>query len=293
MSVKIVTSIFSNLHGTKFGGRPSRGGHYRWSLLSLLKMKDADFTCYCSHNELEDLERFFFNENGVDKNQLTIKPFDLETHYFKELFDKYKDYEKAKSSDRCLEVQYMKFVWGLAESEIGDYEYIYWFDAGLSHCGLIPNKYLSLSGPHNRGYYESSLFNNVFLNNLIKVTGDKFLVVAKENHRNYWSGTVNPKHYKDFDSSRHIIGGFFGGKKNIFSDVVKLFDEYAHNIVEADNYMYHEEELFSLIFRNHQELFHSLEFDIWWHEDERVAGANMEELCKNNKSFYKIIEELN
>jgi len=52
MSVKFITSIYSDLYGTEFGGRPNRGGHYRYSLLSLLKMTDADFLCYTSDREL-------------------------------------------------------------------------------------------------------------------------------------------------------------------------------------------------------------------------------------------------
>ena len=76
MSVKIITSIYSDLHRSKFGGRPSRGGHYRWSLLSLLKMSDADFVCYTSERELEDLENFFYTQNNVDKNKLKLVTYD-------------------------------------------------------------------------------------------------------------------------------------------------------------------------------------------------------------------------
>ena len=57
MSVKFITSIYSDLHGTEFGGRPGRGGHYRFSLLSLLKMTDADFLCYTSDREINDLTK--------------------------------------------------------------------------------------------------------------------------------------------------------------------------------------------------------------------------------------------
>ena len=46
MSIKILTCIYSDLSGTEFGGRHARGGHYRWSLLSLLQITDADFLCY-------------------------------------------------------------------------------------------------------------------------------------------------------------------------------------------------------------------------------------------------------
>ena len=57
--VKFITAIYTDLYGTEYGGRLSRGGHYRWSLLSLLKMTDADFLCYTSERELESLQEFF------------------------------------------------------------------------------------------------------------------------------------------------------------------------------------------------------------------------------------------
>ena len=63
MKVKFITAIYSNLNGTKFGGRQSRGGHYRYSLLSLLKMTDADFLCYTNQEEFDDLENYFFVQN--------------------------------------------------------------------------------------------------------------------------------------------------------------------------------------------------------------------------------------
>lgn len=291
MRVKFITAIYSNLYGTKFGGRISRRDHYRWSLISLLKMTNADFTCFCPQEELEELETFFFTINNIDRNQLEFKVFDLENHYFKDLFDKYKNYESSKVSDRCIELQYMKFIWTYNETK--DYDYYYWIDAGLSHCGLIPNKYLSLTGPHNRGYYESNLFNNNFLEKLVNITDDKFVVISKENRRNYWSGTVNQKHFTNFDNSRHIIGGLFGGNKILFNEIVNLFEKYVYRVTEEDNFLYHEEDIMTLLFRNHNELFTPLEFDIWWHEDERIAGADIEKLCRENKSFYKILEELN
>ncbi|NBU82020.1 MAG: hypothetical protein EBS55_10275, partial [Flavobacteriaceae bacterium] len=183
------------------------------------------------------------------------------------------------------------FIWFLNEDK--SYDYYYWIDAGLSHCGLIPNKYLTLSGPHNRGYYESSLFNNLFLINLIKKTGDKFSIIGKENDRNFWSGTVNPKHFFNYDRTIHIIGGMFGGRKELWETIVELFREYVYKVSEEDGRLYHEEDIMTLMFRNHSELFNDFYFETWWHENERIEGTNMEEHVKNNKSFYKILTELN
>ena len=165
MKTKIVTAIYSDLYGTKFGGRIGRRDHYRWSLLSLLKMTDADFVCYTSENEYESLIEFFYNENKVDKEKLKFKIFNLENNNVKEVILKWKDFKSTKTSDRCIEIQYMKFYWSL--NEIDGYDNVFWVDSGLSHCGLIPNKYLPITtSNNNRHYYESDLFNNKFLNNL-------------------------------------------------------------------------------------------------------------------------------
>jgi hypothetical protein len=289
--VKFITAIYANLYGTELGGRPNRHGHYRWSLLSILKMTNADFICYTSDEEFDDLVKFFYIENNISNEKLQIVKFNLFNNEFSEIINKYKDVEGIKRGDRCIEIQYMKFLWFLTEDKT--YDYYFWIDAGLSHCGLIPNKYLSLTGPHNQGYYESPLFNNVFLNNLIKNTGDKFTLIGKENERNFWSGTVNPIHFIEYNRSIHIIGGMFGGRKELWERIVQLFKGYVYKVTEYDNRLYHEEDIMTLMFRNHPELFHDYYFETWWHEDERMAGTDMAEHVKNNKSFYKILEELN
>ena len=47
------------------------------------------------------------------------------------------------------------------------------------------------------------------------------------------------------------------------------------------------------MFRNHESLFNMYQFDTWWHEDERIVGLDINEHLNINKSFYKILEELN
>jgi hypothetical protein len=288
---KFITCIYDNLFGTELGGRINRGGHYRFSLLSILKITDADFVCYTSEKEIESLKEFFYGEHNVNPSKLELKVYDIKNCYTSELINKYKDLESTKHSDRCIEIQYMKFFWFLLEDM--SYENYYWIDAGLSYCGLIPNKYLSMEGSHNRGYYESTLFNNNMLKNLIKKTKGKFIVIGKENQRNYWSGTVNPKHYINHDASKHIIGGLFGGTKENFEKMVNIFREYVYNITKEDEKLYHEENIMSVIYRNFQNEIEILDFDTWWHENERISGLDMESHLKENKSFYKILEELN
>lgn len=290
---KFVTSIYCDLHGTDLGGRPSRGSHYRYSLKSLLKMTEADFVCYTSDREIDSLKEWFFKENGVTEDRVEFKIFDLRNFIFSEKINALKNVEQTKSSHRCIEIQYSKFIWSYNEFNIGDYENVYWIDAGLSHSGIIPDKYLFVEGGWGNRYFESSLFNNKFLNNLINFTGDKVLNLAKDNLRNYWSGTVPQKYYKQHCQDRHIIGGLFGGKKDKFKNYCELFFDYTNKLLD-DKYLYQEENIMSLIYYNHPELFVSKYFDTWWHEDERMPGIDdMKKFTEINKSFYKMLEELN
>lgn len=289
--IKFITAIYSDLYGTELGGRPNRYHHYRWSLLSLLKMTDADFVCYTSDREYNDIKSFFYDNHKINEDKLRIIVFDLNQNKYNKLIKKYKNIEQIKKGDRCLEIQYMKFVWFTFEDM--SYDYYFWIDSGLSHCGLIPNKHLSLLGSHYRGYYESQLFNNKFLQNLISNTGDKFTIIGKENHRNFWSSTVNVSHFDKYDNSIHIIGGLFGGKKEIYSEITNLFEKYLYQVTESDNRLYHEEDIMTLMFRNHETLFNRFHFDTWWHENERIAGLDIQKHISENKSFYKILEELN
>ena len=228
MKTKIITCIYSDIYGTELGGRESRKDHYRFSLLSLLKMSDADFVCYTSNREKNDLENFFYTQHNIDRNKIEFIVFDLQSTKHKDLILKYKNIEKTKKSDRCVEIQYSKLNW--FENEDKTYDYYFWFDSGLSHTGIIPNKYLSSEG--YRGYFESSLFNNKFLQNLINFCEDKFVVISKDNVRNFWDGTVNEKFYTKYDNSLHVIGGMFGGKTELWETIINKFNNY---LVEITN----------------------------------------------------------
>ena len=282
-----MTSIYSDLYGSDMGGRPGRKDHYRFSLLSLLKMTQADFVCYTSERELESLSEFFYKQHQISQEKLKFVVFDLNNNEYSQYINEVKNIDSIRTSDRCYEIQYSKFSW--FKNEDKSYDYYFWFDAGLSHTGLIPDKYLNAEG--YRGYYESTLFNQKFLDNLINYIGDKFLLVAKENSRNFWEGTVDPKFYTTYDNSVHVIGGFFGGKTELWDKVVSEFDKSVKMILPEQKRLFYEEHFMSLMYQNHKDWFKTLNFDIWWHEDNFKEGTK--EFFQQNKSFYKILEELN
>jgi hypothetical protein len=253
-------------------------------------MTDADFLCYTSDREIESLKEFFYSQNNISENQLKFQIFDLENCKFKDLINSRKNVEDIKRGDRCIEIQYSKFSWWWNEDK--SYDNYYWVDAGLSHCGLIPLKYLDEQHHSMRRFYESRLFNNDFLKNVIEDTGDKFLLFGKENDRNYWSGTVDPKWYVNYDRSIHVIGGMFGGHRDKWDNIVTTFENYVQSVLGNDNGLPHEEQIMTLMYFNHQDLFYRKHFDIWWCRDNAPQGTS-DELFKNNKSFFKILEEFN
>jgi hypothetical protein len=289
MSVKFITAIYNDLYGTEFGGRIGRAGHYRRSLLSLLKMTDADFLCYTSQRELESLEQYYYEECSISREKLKFQVFDIADTKFRDIINQHKNLEVAKQSDRCVEIQFSKFHWWWNEDK--SYDYYYWIDAGLSHCGLFAQKYLGTSDYYAQNY-ECSLFNNLCLQNLIDKTGDKFLLVGKDNVRHFWAGTVHPRWYTEFDASIHVIGGIFGGRRDLWDNVVTLFENYLENIIVTDKSIPHEENVMSLMYFNNKELFELIKFDHWWCRD-NAPREIPDNFFDNYISFNKIFEELN
>jgi hypothetical protein len=116
--------------------------------------------------------------------------------------------------------------------------------------------------------------------------------------KNYWSGTVNRKWYNEFSMDLHVIGGMFGGHRDTWDRVVNLFEKYTEDILKEDKGLPAEENVMSLMYYNHKELFVTKYFETWWHEDNYHSFfGNQTQDVKNNyfentKSFYKILEEL-
>ena len=293
MRTLFVTCLYSKLFGSEFGGRDSRDGHYKNSLKSLLKMSDAQFICYTSENQINDLETFFYKQNNFSEDQIQFKIYDLKNCEFHNKISELKKTQSNLLNDRCYEIQYSKFFWCLENCDNPNYDYVFWIDAGLSHSGLIPPKYLYQTKGYWEKYFESKLFNNNFLNNLITHTDEQIVVCAKENQRNHWSKTLPKKYYNSYSFDRHIIGGLFGGKKEKLKHFCNLFGQNIRNVLNNETELYLEENIMSLIFSNNNEIFNPLLFDIWWHEEDSIPGVDLKELTLKEKSFYKIIENLN
>lgn len=292
--ITIISAVFNNLYGTPYGGRPSRETHYYSSLKTLTKMSDAKFIVYS--NETDKLSTFL-TDNILSDVEMTLISFDLKNIPVYDKIQKLKNLEEMKQSVRCFELQYLKIFWLLNNLQnINDTDYIYWFDAGLSYSGLIPDRYLNPSGgTYYDKYFNSSLYSNTFLNCLIQYTGDKFFAIGKNNTTFYWSNTIPNQYYTNLCKEHHIIGGFFGGKKTIVQNICNQFLDLLNQLLDNEKELYSEEQIMTALYYNNISLFKPHFFDLWWHEDNigNLFEGKEKEILSNNRSFYRILEDLN
>lgn len=263
MKSKFVTAIYSNLNGTKYGGRQSRFYHYRYSLLSILKITDADFVCYTSAEEVDELKLFFYIENKIPIQKLKLIPYSLDNGSLQNLIQSHKDYEKAKKSDRCIEVQYLKFDWLSNSITCDSYDNYYWIDAGLSYCGLFPNKYLNLNIKDHpiKYYYECSIFSNEFLKCLSCFHKEKIFIIGRNNSQKLEQRVPEEFFSKNEQFKYHTIGGLFGGNAKYIKNLCKLFSLTSEAITNKTKNLYSEEQILSVIYSNNQNFFILKNFD--------------------------------
>jgi hypothetical protein len=281
MKTLIYTSIYSNLWGTEFGGRPSRHYHYRSSLKNILNLEADKFICFVPQEELDDLKNHFYVKWGVSPEKLEFIVFDLyETKYFDKI-RRLKDLELMKTIDRCFEVQYNKFFWYDMLENKDQYERIYWFDAGLSHSGLFPED-LAYGVGYDR-YFSFTPFNQNFLMRLNNLSNDKFILVGKNNTgRFFWSQTLPEKYYKQYNRDYHVIGGFFGGKPDMFKTFRDEFENLLIKLLSSETNLYMEEQILSCLYYDSKDIIHLLTFDDWYRRPEHDGNEI--------KYFYNIFE---
>jgi hypothetical protein len=276
MKTLLLTSIYTKLWGTDLGGRTSRDHHYKWSLLNILNTKPTKVVCFTSEEELPELEAWFYHVQKVDKELLEFRVYDLYNCEHYDLIQRNKDVEFVKSHDRCHEIQYMKFFWSKLIEDRHDYDRMYWIDAGLSHGGLFPEEYMM--GDQWERHFLISLFTPELLSKWNDASKDKVVMFSKNNDgRYFWSQTLPQSYYNEFDRSRHIIGGMFGGTPQAYDNLTTRFEELLLTLLDKENELYHEELILSCMAVNTPEEYNLLKFDDWYARDE-WANENIDNI---------------
>jgi hypothetical protein len=278
--VLFITSIYSNLWGTNFGGRACRKIHYKESLLNILNMSPTHCICFTSKEEYDELCEFYYTKHKIKKELLEIIVFDLTQSKYYDLINEKKDLERMKTFDRCFEIQYNKFFWFELVEDINKYDKVYWIDAGLSHGGLFPDKYKV--GTDYNSHFRINLFKPEFLHKIDKKTEDKIIIFSKNNTgKFFWSQTIPHKYYEKYKIEKHIVGAMFGGKPELYQKYVEIFKELLVKLLNNESELYMEEQIMSCLYFNNIDLFTTEEFDDWYQRNPNDQGI---------KYFYNIFE---
>lgn len=283
MKTLFYTCFYSKLWGSEFGGRASRENHYKFSLYNILNLNPDKFVCFTSEEELKSLENFFYEEKKVPSDKLEFVVFELKNSKYYENIKKIKNLEEIKRSDRCFEIQYNKFFWIDLLKNLQEYDRLFWIDAGLSHGGIIPEKY-----SYGEGYekhFNFNLFNQNYLKRICEKTNDKILLLSKNNSGFfYWSSTIPEKYYVNYSKENHIIGGMFGGTPKQMIEFKNRFENLLNDLLKNENVLYFEELIMSCLYFNFKKDFVVFEFDDWYDRKDCVKYGNYV------KYFYNVLE---
>ena len=275
-----ITCFYNGLDNTILGGRVGRIHHYVNSLRTLLNL-ESDFVIYTSQEDKEYLEKHIdFTEY---KSNVRFIIYDLFSHPNHEYFQKMLNGNK---SDRCHEIMHSKTSW-IKNHISEDYDFYYWIDCGLSHGGLFPRKYRN--GDNFHDFFSCTLFNPTMVENLNKVE-DKVTILYGDQSKHLLERRANGRFYHNIDvvENCHIVGGMFGGKKELINEFCLMYDDVLKEMIDYDA-LDMEEALYTIIYQRNKNNFNKLVLTTWHHENSDMAQYNFD----NEIYFYKIFEKLN
>lgn len=295
MNPKYITCNYTDLYGTKFNGRLNRDLIYMYSLRAIAECGDTILNYSCPYS-MGFTEPYFQKENVT--NVITLE-YDLKKSPYHDRVDAIKDkkpyyYNDTSWLNRCVEIMWGKFIWmENSYNVMGEDDYLFWIDAGLSHGGILPRMFNTFH--NNPAYYRPEnpsemqlefahrhdlIFNKDFTSKLEVYTGDKVLLITA-NH-NQHGDTLGFEYVNSL--YQWPVGGLFGGKKKAMLPFIQRFKELAE-VVLNNECLVKEEQIMAVILNEHPDWCKTFTFQNWYHPDWDVYNPEL-------ISFYKFFEEV-
>lgn len=296
----LVTAIYSHGPFSRMGGRGYGMYMYNAALLNLFKL-NLPVVVYTHDAEYEGLKKFIelhkIENCHIELFDLTTIPFFNRIMELKEqsgLIDKdglvkgISEMQNVRNHTLCLYKPF--FVKDAMDKKWFDGKNYYWIDAGLFHHGLFPN---SLGGMEyavridEQLYWPTlsdSLFRPGLIEKLLEKTSEQFIFIkALQGYSMppWWSSATDSQFYG------HIIGGLFGGKKELFVELVERFETLANKLLK-DGHLVLEEVILSACYADKFNTHSMFEFETWYHDI--VTDRCGYEMHPDTKCFYKIFK---
>ena len=278
---KFVTCKFTGLHGTKLCGRLNREYVYQYSLRGIAEVQDIIIN-YTSKYDM-DIHGPYFEKEGI-KNiidveyDLTQSPYHARIDAIKDLHPEY--HTNVGWTHRNTEIMWGKYLFMEEQlQKLDDDDYLFFTDCGLSHGGIIAQRFNPLS--KDPAYFRDEkpeemkqepshrndlIFNKNFSKRLEKLAGDKIMVIA----------SISDPHGDDlgFTYENHLrrwpCAGLWGGKKKMLLPFIQEFKRLADKILTSER-LVKEESIMAVILNEHEDWFNiAWAFSTWYHPDWNV-----------------------
>jgi hypothetical protein len=288
--IKFVTGLYNWMHNTKMNGRNGREFYYMFSLRSLASMK-SEIICYTTNKEIEFMSEFLEQQKDAMTNvKFVDSPLTNYRHHsrvmeIKDLVPTY--YTEPSWMDRNIEIMWGKFDWMEEQMQsMGDDDYMFWVDVGISHGGIFPNRLnpyfdnpdffikrpelgdvVNDNSIHSKFQYKfrfERIFNENFPKKLQEYAGDKLVLVAGNHpqHNDAWP--------LEFHTKVHLypIGGIFGGKKKVLMPFIREFRKISEYLLN-EGYLVKEEQIMHYLINVDEDFdkYKIFNFQTWYHDD--------------------------
>jgi hypothetical protein len=274
-STVLVTCIYNGLADTRYGGRQNRDQFYRQSLATIARSSSLPILCFLPAAEIP-VEQSFFEGRPHHitwvPQELSDIPHSSEIQRIKS--DHPETYSTYAWQQRCVEIMCGKFhMLRQALERCPSTEYLFWIDAGLANVSIVSTKYSDAealeAGDMHR--VDSAFVPDLFLR-MREMAGERILAIKATVAHN----PGIPERYNDrpYENGHALVGGLFGGKRNVVETVCRLFEGKFQKVL-ADNVLYFEESIMTGVFADHPELFETYTFDSWYHEGWKHHDPNV------------------
>jgi len=293
-----VTAMYYAPPNEKIGGRGYSFKHYEAPFYNIV-VQDKPIIIY-THERLDYINEInsFFKKYNFKKYKIIER--ELEDYEYNEKIMTLKSNDNLNDRNYHICLQKLRWLNEQAESNPFNSKKFFWIDAGLYHHGLFPD---SLGGMErftninkSRFYPKSNttLFTPALSENIFKQTGDKLFCIK------HTEMPVNNQIYKlsnlENYTVNYIVGGLFGGTKNVINFLNTEFDKYLKLCL--DNGMLHlEEPILSVLSSLYKDKFNCKTFNKWHHdmpnpEIDSFHGSERSSFSKEDVCFYSIFLKL-
>ena len=246
------------------GGRNYSFEYYENPFKNLLSL-DANIVVFSHPSEINKISTFFEKNNF---SNYKIVDYDLNNYTYSDQIYRMKEQKGIIDKDGLISgnsfilndrnhhlcLSKIDFLNMAIESNYFNSDNYYWVDAGLFHNGLIPNSFGGMERfikPNDETFWpinKNNICKPELIDKLMQKNGNTGLVFLGLK----WSYGVPQwwNNITEINKPVHIVGGFFGGKKDELLKICSIFKTLTKQVIELNDITLEEDLLTIIVLKN-------------------------------------------